>query len=121
MAVSCESLAELTDLTSEVVAGQVLVDGVLRTLAPTGENLETCRMRIELQPPRALTPPHFLLDDESARTIRPESSRGTLRDFKLRCLRTALDRGQFRLAAVVRRREYWVVRVVAQFSRSTPA
>lgn len=94
---ACENLAELTALTSEVVAGQLLVDGVLRTLAPTGESLETCRMRLELEPPRALNPAQLLLDAESARAIRAESSRGTLREFKLRCLRAALDRGRFRL------------------------
>lgn len=77
---ACENLAELTALTSEVVAGQLLVDGVLRTLAPTGESLETCRMRLELEPPRALNPAQLLLDAESARAIRAESSRGTLRE-----------------------------------------
>ena len=92
-----ESLADITVLTAEVVAEQLLVDGVLRMLAPAGESLETCRVRLDLQPPRALNPAQLLLDAESARAIRAESSRGTLRDFKLRSLRAALERGRFRL------------------------
>lgn len=93
----CEALDEITILPPAVVAEQILLDGVLRVLPASADSSSTHEVRFELEPPRSLHPAQLLLDAESARTLRRTCGKTPPRELRIRELRSALDRGRFRL------------------------